>query len=263
MKFWFFALILFVNAQTDFSNFNFNNDLDSLINNDSIGLPNIVVSSLEYYLNLIKETDANFYQKEIEFFEQINKSIDIYKKIDDTKEKIGILKETVKQLTNKLISTSNFDYKNDTFLLLSNNLLEKIKNYETKFLSQIYPQIKNNVKTPTSPTNTKEIIKSDLSKIKLVDTKIIDQQMFIILIIMITILTVVGFYLITKKRLKKSEIEKTNKKNIKQVNSKLDSEEIPLNNKVKKDIGINQDNSNKEISQSDNIDLSSSTSTSS
>lgn len=263
MKFLFFALLFFVNGQIDFSNFNFINDLDSLINNDSIDIPNIIVSSLEYYLKLIKETNANFYQKEIEFFEQINKSIDIYKTIDDTKEKIGILKETLNQLINKLISTSNIDYKNDTLLLLSNNLLEKINNYEAKFLSQIYQQIKNKVKTPTSPTSNNEIIKSDLSKIKLVDTKFIDQQMFVILIIMITILTVVGFYLITKKRLKKTEIEKTNKKYTKQINAKLDSEEIPLNNKVIKDVGIHQDNSNKESSQLESVELSHSTSTSS
>ena len=249
--------------QIDFSNFNFINDLDFLINNDSFDIPNIIVSSLEYYLNLFKETNANFYQKEIEFFEQINKSIDFYKTINDTKEKIGILKETLIQLTNKLISTSNFEYPNDSLLILS-NLLEKLKRYETKFLNQIYEQFKNNITTSTSQTKNNEILKSDLSKIKLVNTKIIDQQMFVILIIMLTILTVVGFYIITKKRLKKSDIEKVRKKCPKTVITKFDSETIPLNNnKVIKVVRIKQDNLNKESSQSASIDMSTSTSTSS
>ena len=263
MKFCFIVLFFLVNAQIDFSNFNFINELDFLINNDSFDIPNIIVSSLEYYLNLFKETNANFYQKEIEFFEQINKNIDFYKTIDDTKEKIGILKETLIQLTNKLISSSNFEYPNDSLLILS-NLLEKLKRYETKFLNQIYEQFKNNITTSTSQTKNNEILKSDLSKIKLVNTKIIDQQMFVILIIMLTILTVVGFYLITKKRLKKSDIEKARKKCPKTVITKFDSETIPLNNnKVIKVVRIKQDNLNKETSQSASIDMSTSTSTSS
>lgn len=88
--------------------------------------------------------------------------------------------------------------------------------------------------------------------------------MFVILIIMITILTVVGFYLITKKRLKKSDIEKVRKKCPKTVITKFDSETIPLNNnKVIKVVRIKQDNLNKESSQSASIDMSTSTSTSS
>ena len=166
-------------------------------------------------------------------------------------------------MTNKLISTSNFEYPNDSLLILS-NLLEKLKRYETKFLNQIYEQFKNNITTSTSQTKNNEILKSDLSKIKLVNTKIIDQQMFVILIIMITILTVVGFYIITKKRLKKSDIEKARKKCPKTVITKFDSETIPLNNnKVIKVVRIKQDNLNKETSQSASIDMSTSTSTSS
>ena len=116
----------------------------------------------------------------------------------------------------------------------------------------------------TSQTKNNEILKSDLSKIKLVNTKIIDQQMFVILIIMLTILTVVGFYIITKKRLKKSDIEKVRKKCPKTVITKFDSETIPLNNnKVIKVVRIKQDNLNKESSQSASIDMSTSTSTSS
>ena len=166
-------------------------------------------------------------------------------------------------MTNKLISSSNFEYPNDSLLILS-NLLEKLKRYETKFLNQIYEQFKNNITTSTSQTKNNEILKSDLSKIKLVNTKIIDQQMFVILIIMLTILTVVGFYIITKKRLKKSDIEKVRKKCPKTVITKFDSETIPLNNnKVIKVVRIKQDNLNKETSQSASIDMSTSTSTSS
>ena len=166
-------------------------------------------------------------------------------------------------MTNKLISSSNFEYPNDSLLILS-NLLEKLKRYETKFLNQIYEQFKNNITTSTSQTKNNEILKSDLSKIKLVNTKIIDQQMFVILIIMLTILTVVGFYIISKTRLKKSDIEKVRKKCPKTVITKFDSETIPLNNnKVIKVVRIKQDNLNKESSQSASIDMSTSTSTSS
>lgn len=173
-------------------------------------IPFLIISTIDEYINQIEYNNPEFFEKEKDFFTQIKSELNSIKNTSDLQKKVSALKIILTKLYLKAYSSSSLP-EQESLLSIIEMLKSSIKNFEEQFkdlfnsTAVLPPQKEGDVPNKTSGVND--------FKRETVDTWRIDITMFVILVVFVLILGCVGWYVISKKRIKQVDIEKINVSN--------------------------------------------------
>lgn len=186
--------------------------------------PTMIMNAIEFYLDKVKQSGEDILGNDTEFFNEMNTIITKYKEEIDLKNKIEILKTTMKKLKEKFQTIDPIS----TIAIFP--LWEKmIEQYEQFVIKDKEEERKDEVIEQTE--------KQIEFNVKIVNTSKIDRSMLILVIVIITFLTMIGLYIITRKKIKKNIIQpKVNKHSYEKL--KMKEEIVPLKEKEDKVIKI-------------------------
>ena len=187
--------------------------------------PTMIMNAIEFYLDKVKNSGEDILGNDTEFFNEMNAIITKYKEEIDLKNKIEILKTTMNKLKEKFQTIDPIS----TIAIFP--LWEKMLNQYEQMV----------IKDKEEEEERQEVIEQTEKQIefnvKIVNTSKIDRSMLIFVIIIITFLTMIGLYIITRKKRKKNIIIPQNKKNSYE-KLKMKEEIVPLKEKEDKVIKI-------------------------
>ena len=169
-------------------------------------IPFLIISTIDEYINQIEYNNYEFFEKEKDFFTQIKSELNSIKNTSDLQKKVSTLKIILTKLYLKAYSSSSLP-EQESLLSIIEMLKTSIKNFEEQFkdlfnsTAVLPPQKEGDVPNKTSGLDFKR---------ETVDTWRIDITMFVILVVFVLILGCVGWYVISKKRIKQVDIEKIN-----------------------------------------------------
>ena len=188
--------------------------------------PNMIMNAIEFYLDKVKNSGEDILGNDTEFFNEMNAIITKYKEEIELKNKIDILKTTMNKLKEKFqtidpISTIAIFPLWEKMLNQYEQMVIKDKEEEEERQDEVIAQTEKQIEF----------------NVKIVNTSKIDRSMLIFVIIIITFLTMIGLYIITRKKRKKNIIIPQNKKNSYE-KLKMKEEIVPLKEKEDKVIKI-------------------------
>lgn len=188
--------------------------------------PTMIVNAIEFYLDKVKNSGEDILGNDTEFFNEMNAIITKYKEEIDLKNKIEILKTTMNKLKEKFqtidpISTIAIFPLWEKMLNQYEQMVIKDKEEEEERQDEVIEQTEKQIEF----------------NVKIVNTSKIDRSMLIFVILIITFLTMIGLYIITRKKRKKNIIIPQNKKNSYE-KLKMKEEIVPLKEKEDKVIKI-------------------------
>lgn len=188
--------------------------------------PTMIMNAIEFYLDKVKNSGEDILGNDTEFFNEMNAIITKYKEEIDLKNKIEILKTTMNKLKEKFqtidpISTIAIFPLWEKMLNQYEQMVIKDKEEEEERQDEVIEQTEKQIEF----------------NVKIVNTSKIDRSMLIFVIIIITFLTMIGLYIITRKKRKKNIIIPQNKKNSYE-KLKMKEEIVPLKEKEDKVIKI-------------------------
>lgn len=188
--------------------------------------PTMIMNAIEFYLDKVKNSGEDILGNDTEFFNEMNAIITKYKEEIELKNKIDILKTTMNKLKDKFqtidpISTIAIFPLWEKMLNQYEQMVIKDKEEEEERQDEVIEQTEKQIEF----------------NVKIVNTSKIDRSMLIFVIIIITFLTMIGLYIITRKKRKKNIIIPQNKKNSYET-LKMKEEIVPLKEKEDKVIKI-------------------------
>ena len=188
--------------------------------------PTMIMNAIEFYLDKVKNSGEDILGNDTEFFNEMNAIITKYKEEIDLKNKIEILKTTMNKLKEKFqtidpISTIAIFPLWEKMINQYEQIVIKDKEEEEERKDEVIEQTEKQIEF----------------NVKIVNTSKIDRSMLIFVIIIITFLTMIGLYIITRKKRKKNIIIPQNKKNSYET-LKMKEEIVPLKEKEDKVIKI-------------------------
>ena len=188
--------------------------------------PTMIMNAIEFYLDKVKNSGEDILGNDTEFFNEMNAIITKYKEEIDLKNKIEILKTTMNKLKEKFqtidpISTIAIFPLWEKMINQYEQIVIKDKEEEEERKDEVIEQTEKQIEF----------------NVKIVNTSKIDRSMLIFVIIIITFLTMIGLYIITRKKRKKNIIIPQNKKNSYE-KLKMKEEIVPLKEKEDKVIKI-------------------------
>lgn len=187
--------------------------------------PTMIMNAIEFYLDKVKNSGEDILGNDAEFYNEMNAIITKYKEEIDLKNKIEILKTTMNKLKEKYQTIDPIS----TIAIYP--LWEKMLNQYEQMV----------IKDKEEEEERQEVIEQTEKQIefnvKIVNTSKIDRSMLIFVILIITFLTMIGLYIITRKKRKKNIIIPQNKKNSYE-KLKMKEEIVPLKEKEDKVIKI-------------------------
>ena len=161
-------------------------------------IPLLIISTIDECINQIEYNNPDFFEKEKDFFTQIKSELNSIKNSPDLPKKVSTLKLILTKLYLKAYSSSSLPEQES--LLSINNFEEQFKD----LFNTTPPQVGE---VPNKTSTNEEL--NDFKR-EAVDTWRIDITMFVILVLFVLILGCVGWYVISKKRIKQVDIEKIN-----------------------------------------------------
>ena len=187
--------------------------------------PTMIMNAIEFYLDKVKQSGEDILGNDTEFFNEMNTIITKYKEEIDLKNKIEILKTTMKKLKEKFQTIDPIS----TIAIFP--LWEKMIEQYEQFV------IKDKEEEERKDEVIEQTEKQIEFNVKIVNTSKIDRSMLILVIVIITFLTMIGLYIITRKKIKKNIIQpKVNKHSYEKL--KMKEEIVPLKEKEDKVIKI-------------------------
>ena len=164
--------------------------------------PTMIMNAIEFYLDKVKNSGEDILGNDTELFNEMNAIITKYKEEIDLKNKIEILKTTMNKLKEKFqtidpISTIAIFPLWEKMINQYEQMVIKDKEEEEERKDEVIEQTEKQIEF----------------NVKIVNTSKIDRSMLIFVIIIITFLTMIGLYIITRKKRKKNIIIPQNKKN--------------------------------------------------
>ena len=169
-------------------------------------IPFLIISTIDEYINQIEYNNPDFFEKEKDFFTQIKSELNSIKNSPDLPKKVSTLKLIFTKLYLKAYSSSSLP-EQESLLSIIEMLKSSINNFEEQF-KDLFNTTPPQVGEVPNKTSTNEEL-NDFKR-ETVDTWRIDITMFVILVIFVLILGCVGWYVISKKRIKQVDIEKIN-----------------------------------------------------
>lgn len=168
---------------------------------------NVMILMLKKYIEDIKQNNADFYDKEKEFFELVTQEVQSLTDPELIQNRLATLKTILFLFQEQIKKTmSQFDREN----------LEKISSFIEEFINNNKGYFPKNPKQGEEkekegnkdlPQDNSSDITPMLPEIETIDTGSIDKQMVIVLLLVIVILLLSAVYIFAKKRIKSLHIE--------------------------------------------------------
>lgn len=200
-------------------------------------IPTIIIDNIKEYIREIQTNNPKVYEDNLNFYNEINAELNKAMQYKDLTKTIPIIKNVLTKLTLQVVKSmpAGEEKKLKAFF---DSITELVKNFEEQFPREGEREGNNDFPFPSPPNGTDpktsgpnmsnpeqgnlrpEKPNTDQNTLtgeekkntqkEVASTMGIDVAMLIILIIIVTILGIIGWYMIMKKRIKKKEVEKIN-----------------------------------------------------
>ena len=169
--------------------------IDNEFDITKINVSPFVILHIQNYINNIKYNNKEFYEKESEFFNMIKTKINIFQEFDNTISQIYIVQDIIHDIYEKISSTISEEDKEHLNEIVSYAIEYMISNQETIQTMIVKSVVDNN---NDNNIQRNELPISNLTSIKQINLQLVDRHMVVIVIILVSCLTLIGVYLITK-----------------------------------------------------------------
>lgn len=171
--------------------------IDNEFNITKINVSPFVILHIQNYINNIKYNNKEFYEKESEFFNMIKAKINIFQEFDNSISQIYIVQDIIHDIYEKISSSISEEDKEHLNEIVS-YVIEYMINNQEKIQTMIVKSVVDNDNNNNGNIQRNELPISNLTSIKQINLQLVDRHMVVIVIILVSCLTLIGVYLITK-----------------------------------------------------------------